>query len=91
MKAAHEAHSAAFGKLHEAITGTEHRPCADRDSARRYSSSRMDEASKRLVTAFSDAAEVLSAEQRAALREGGPQASRRLAARDPGWRIMQSE
>jgi protein CpxP len=66
MKAAHESHSAAFRQFHEAITA----PSIDRgrlESLRADQIKSLDEASKRLVTAISDAAEVLSPEQRAAL------------------------
>jgi protein CpxP len=66
MKAAHESHSAAFKQFHEAITA----PSIDRarlESLRAEQIRSLDEASKRLVTAISDAAEVLSPDQRAAL------------------------
>jgi protein CpxP len=66
MKAAHESHSAAFRQFHEAITA----PSIDRarlESLRAEQIKSLDEASKRLVTAISDAAEVLSPDQRAAL------------------------
>jgi len=66
MKAAHEAHSAAFGQFHEAITA----PSIDRariESLRAEQIKSLDEASKRMVTAITDAAEVLSPDQRAAL------------------------
>ena len=68
MKAAHEAHSAAFEQFHEAITA----PSIDRaqiESLRAGQLKSLDEASKRMVTAITDAAEVLSPEQRAALAE----------------------
>jgi len=68
MKAAHEAHSTAFGQFHEAITA----PSIDRaqiESLRAGQLKSLDEASKRMVTAITDAAEVLSPEQRAALAE----------------------
>jgi len=68
MKAAHDAHSAAFGQFHEAITA----PSIDRakiESLRAGQVKSLDEASKRLVTAITDAAEILSPEQRAALAE----------------------
>jgi len=68
MKAAHEAHSAAFGQFHDAITA----PSIDRaqiESLRAGQLKSLDEASKRMVTAITDAAEVLSPEQRAALAE----------------------
>jgi len=66
MKAAHEAHSAAFEQFHEAITA----PSIDRakiESLRAEQLKSLDEASKRMVTAITDAAEVLSPDQRAAL------------------------
>ena len=66
MKAAHDAHSAAFKQFHEAITA----PSIDRarlESLRAGQLKSLDEASKRLVTAISDAAEVLTPDQRAAL------------------------
>jgi len=66
MKAAHESHSAAFKQFHEAITA----PSIDRvrlESLRADQIKSFDEASKRLVIAISDAAEVLTPEQRAAL------------------------
>ena len=68
MKAAHEAHSAAFEQFHEAITA----PSIDRakiESLRAEQLKSLDEASKRMVTAITDAAEVLSPDQRAALAE----------------------
>jgi Spy/CpxP family protein refolding chaperone len=66
MKAAHEAHSAAFEQFHEAITA----PSIDRakiEALRAEQLKSLDEASKRMVTAITDAAEVLSPDQRAAL------------------------
>ena len=66
MKAVHEAHYAAFKQFHEAISA----PSIDRarlELLRAEQVKALDEASKRLVVAFSDAAEVLSPEQRAAL------------------------
>jgi periplasmic protein CpxP/Spy len=66
MKVAHESHSAAFKQFHEAITA----PSIDRarlEALRAGQLKSLDEASKRLVTAISDAAEVLSPDQRAAL------------------------
>ena len=66
MKATHEAHSAAFRQFHEAIAA----PSIDRarlESLRAEQIKSFDETSKRLLTAVSDAAEVLSPEQRAAL------------------------
>ncbi len=68
MKAAHEAHSEAFGKFHEAITA----PSIDRariEAQRAELLKTLDDASKRMVIAITDAAEVLSPEQRAALAE----------------------
>ncbi len=78
MKAAHESHSAAFKQFHEAITA----PSIDRarlESLRAEQIKSLDEASKRLVTAISDAAEVLTPEQRAALVEADRGAPPRLA------------
>jgi Spy/CpxP family protein refolding chaperone len=66
MKAARDSHSAAFRQFHEVITA----PSIDRarlESLRADQIKSLDEASKRLVTAISDAAEVLTPEQRAAL------------------------
>jgi Spy/CpxP family protein refolding chaperone len=66
MKAAHESHSDAFRQFHEAVTA----PSIDRarlESLRAGQVKSLDEASKRMVTAISDAAEVLSPDQRAAL------------------------
>jgi periplasmic protein CpxP/Spy len=66
MKTAHESHSAAFKQFHDAITA----PSIDRarlEALRAGQLKSLDEASKRLVTAISDAAEVLSPDQRAAL------------------------
>ena len=66
MKAAHDAHSAAFKRFHDEITA----PSIDRariESLRAAQVKSLDEASKRLVTAIGDAAEVLSPDQRAAL------------------------
>jgi len=66
MSAVHEAHSAAFAQFHEAITA----PSVDRariEALRAEQLKTLDEASKRMVTAITDAAEVLSPEQRAAL------------------------
>jgi Spy/CpxP family protein refolding chaperone len=66
MKAAHETHSAAFRQFHETLTA----PSIDRarlETLRADQLESLDEASKRLVTAISDAAEVLTPEQRAAL------------------------
>jgi periplasmic protein CpxP/Spy len=66
MKSAHESHSAAFRQFHEAISA----PSIDRarlETLRAAQVKSLDEASKRMVTAISDAAEVLSPDQRAAL------------------------
>ena len=66
LKVAHEAHGAAFAQFHEAMMA----PSIDRaklESLRADQIKALDEASKRLVTALSDAAEVLSPDQRAAL------------------------
>jgi len=66
MKAARDSHSAAFRQFHEIITA----PSIDRarvESLRADQIRSLDEASKRLVTAISDAAEVLTPDQRAAL------------------------
>jgi Spy/CpxP family protein refolding chaperone len=68
VKAVHEAHFAAFKQFHEAISA----PSIDRariESLRAEQVKALDEASKKLVQAFSDAAEVLSPEQRAALAQ----------------------
>jgi len=66
MKAARDSHSAAFRQFHEAITA----PSIDRarlESLRADQIKSLDEASKRLVMAISDAAEVLTPAQRASL------------------------
>jgi protein CpxP len=66
LKAAHESHSAALRQFHEAMMA----PSIDRarlESLRAEQIKSFDAASKRFVTAVSDAAEVLSQEQRAAL------------------------
>lgn len=66
MKAAHDAHSAAFKQFHDEITA----PSIDRaslESLRAGQLKSLDQASRRLVTAIADAAEVLSPDQRAAL------------------------
>ena len=66
MKAAHDAHSAAFKQFHDEITA----PSIDRarlESLRAGQLKSLDEASRRMVTAIADAAEVLSPDQRAAL------------------------
>ena len=68
MKSAHESHSAAFKQFHAEIAA----PTLDRgriEALRAAQSKSLDEASKRLVTAISDAAEVLTPEQRKALAE----------------------
>ena len=68
MKATHDAHFAAFKQFHEAISA----PSIDRarlESLRAEQLKLLDEASKRLVMAISDAAEVLTPEQRAALAQ----------------------
>jgi Spy/CpxP family protein refolding chaperone len=68
MKATHEAHFAAFKQFHEAISA----PSIDRaqlETLRVAQVKLLDEASKRLVIAISDAAEVLSPDQRAALAQ----------------------
>ena len=68
MKATHEAHFAALKQFHQAILA----PSIDRaglESLRAEQVKSLDEASKRLVTAISDAAEVLSPEQRSALTQ----------------------
>jgi len=66
MKATRETHFAAFKQFHEAMSA----PSIDRarlESLRAEQVKSLDEASKRLVTAIGDAAEVLNSEQRAAL------------------------
>ena len=66
LKATHDTHFAALKQFHEAFTA----PSIDRtrlESLRDEEIKALDEASKRLVTAISDAAEVLSPDQRAAL------------------------
>jgi Spy/CpxP family protein refolding chaperone len=66
MKAAHDAHAATFRQFHESITA----PSIDRariETLRADGIKSLDEASRRVVTAITDAAEVLSPEQRAAL------------------------
>jgi Spy/CpxP family protein refolding chaperone len=68
MKATHEAHFAAFKQFHEAISA----PSIDRarlESLRAEQVKSLDAASKRLVTAISDAVEILTPEQRAKLVE----------------------
>jgi Spy/CpxP family protein refolding chaperone len=64
MKAAKETHSAAFRQFHESILASS----IDRarlETLRADEIKSLDEASKRVVTAITDAAEVLSPEQRA--------------------------
>jgi protein CpxP len=66
MKAEHDAHFAAFKQFHEAITA----PSIDRarlETLRAEQMKLLDDCSKRMVTAVTDAAEVLSPDQRAAL------------------------
>jgi protein CpxP len=68
MKATHEAHHAAFGQFHELLLA----PSIDREkveSLRAAQVMSLDTASKRLVTAIEDAADVLTPEQRAALAQ----------------------
>jgi Spy/CpxP family protein refolding chaperone len=68
MKSAHESHSAAFKQFHEELSA----PSLDRgriEALRAAQIKSLDEASRRLVTAISDAAEVLTPEQRKALTE----------------------
>ena len=68
MKATHHAHFAAFRQFHEVISA----PSIDRaqlETLRAAQVKLLDEASKRLVIAISDAAEVLSPDQRAALAQ----------------------
>ena len=68
MKGAHEAHYAAFGQFHELLLA----PSLDRgkiEALRVAQLKSLDEASKRVVTAIEDAADVLTPEQRAALTE----------------------
>lgn len=68
MKGAHDAHFAAFGQFHELLLA----PSLDRgkiEALRTGQIKSLDEASKRVVTAIEDAAEVLTPEQRAALAE----------------------
>ena len=66
MKAAHETHATVFKQFHESLMS----PSIDRarlEALRADEIKSLDEASKRVVTAITDAAEVLSPEQRAAL------------------------
>jgi len=68
MKATHEQHFAALKQFHEVMAA----PSIDRarlETLRAAQIQSLDEASKRLVTALSDAAEVLSPEQRAKLAQ----------------------
>lgn len=68
LKSVHDAHHQAFGKFHELIMA----PSLDRariEALRAEQIKVLDEASKNLVTAFGDAAEVLTSEQRAAFAE----------------------
>jgi protein CpxP len=66
MEAEHDVHFAALKQFHEAIAA----PSIDRarlESLRAEQMKLLDDCSKRLVTAITDAAEVLSPDQRAAL------------------------
>jgi len=66
MKSMKDNHHAAFGQFHELLFA----PTIDRakvETLRAEQVKAIDDASKGIVTAFEDAAEVLSAEQRAAL------------------------
>jgi periplasmic protein CpxP/Spy len=68
MKATHEAHAGAFKQFHEVMTA----PSIDRarlETLRAEQMKALDEASKRLVTALTDAAEVLSPDQREKLAQ----------------------
>jgi protein CpxP len=68
LKSTHDAHYAAFGQFHEMLTA----PSVDRgkiEALRAEQLQSFDAASKRLVTAIEDAAEVLTPEQRAALAQ----------------------
>jgi len=68
MKAAKDGHHAAFGQFHELLFA----PTIDRakvEALRADQVKALDAASKSVVTAFEDAAEVLSPEQRAALAQ----------------------
>lgn len=68
MDAAHQAHDAALGRFHEMLLA----PTVDRaqlESLRTEHLRSLDAATKRLLTAFGDAAEVLSPEQRTALAQ----------------------
>ena len=68
LRGVHEAHSAALGQLHEALLASSV-DRAEIESLRAAQVKSLDDASKRLVTAIEDAAEVLSPEQRAALAQ----------------------
>ena len=66
MKSVHEAHASTFAQFHETLLA----PSVDRarlEALRVEQMRALDEVSKRFVTALSDAAEVLSPDQRAAL------------------------
>jgi periplasmic protein CpxP/Spy len=68
MSVVHTAHDAALGKLHEMLLA----PTIDRaqmETLRANTMRSMDESSRRLMSAFGDAAEVLSTEQRTALAQ----------------------
>jgi len=68
LKAAKDGHHAAFGQFHEMLFA----PSIDRvriESLRAEQVKALDEASRNFATAFADAAEVLSPEQRAALAQ----------------------
>ena len=68
LRSVHESHSAALGQLHQALLAQS----VDRaaiEALRAAQVKSLDDASKRLVTAIEDAAEVLSPEQRAALAQ----------------------
>lgn len=68
MKSAHQRHSQVLNEFHQLLLA----PTIDRariESLRAQQIKTMDEASKRLVGALDDAAEVLTPEQRAALAE----------------------
>ena len=68
MKSVHDAHSAAFGQFHELLFA----PSLDRgkmESLRAEQIRSFDEATRRVTSAFADAAEVLSPDQRRALAE----------------------
>jgi Spy/CpxP family protein refolding chaperone len=66
MKSVHDSHSAAFAQFHELLFA----PSLDRgkmESLRAEQIRSFDEATRRVTSAFADAAEVLSPEQRSAL------------------------